>query len=294
MKICLIVDDNAGYTETEAKKLGLTVIPMPILINDETHFENRTIDTETFYKRMAANDDIRTSQPFISEISNTWKEKLKEYDQIIHMPMSSGLSASCENAIALSETDDFKGKVFVVDNHRISITLKTAVEDIFNLIKAGYEGSEIKKIMEDTGFDSTIYIMVDTMKYLVKGGRCTKAAGALATFLNIKPVLTIKGEKLDAYKKVIGPRQAQKVMMDAIKNDLTTKFKDFPRNEMVFGMAYTYNLESANEFKKQVLAEFGLTQDQILLDPLSLSVSTHIGPGALAIAVTHKLQVKKK
>ena len=285
MSICIITDDNSGFTHEEAENLGITVLRMPVIIDGETFFENETIDTNTFYEKMNNGADIKTSQPSRKDIIDLWTEKLKTYDQILHIPMSSGLSNSCDNAKVLAQ--EFDGKVVVVDNHRISVTLKAAVRDAIALANKGLDAEAIKTKLEETAFDSTIYIMVDTLKYLKKGGRITPAAALIGEMVSIKPVLTLLGEKLDSFKKTIGVKKAKVVMLDAVEKDLETRFANFPREEMVFGVAYTYDLEEATKWKEEIMKRFNL--DDVEMNPLSLSVATHIGPGALAITITHKL-----
>ena len=209
MSICIITDDNSGFTHEEAENLGITVLRMPIIIDGETFFENETIDTNTFYEKMNNGADIKTSQPSRKDIIDLWTEKLKTYDQILHIPMSSGLSNSCDNAKVLAQ--EFDGKVVVVDNHRISVTLKAAVRDAIALSNKGLDANAIKAKLEETAFDSTIYIMVDTLKYLKKGGRITPAAALIGEMVSIKPVLTLLGEKLDSFKKTIGVKKAKVV-----------------------------------------------------------------------------------
>ena len=285
MSICIITDDNSGFTHEEAENLGITILRMPVIIDGETFFENETIDTNTFYEKMNNGADIKTSQPSRKDIIDLWTEKLKTYDQILHIPMSSGLSNSCDNAKVLAQ--EFDGKVVVVDNHRISVTLKAAVRDAIALANKGLDAEAIKAKLEETAFDSTIYIMVDTLKYLKKGGRITPAAALIGEMVSIKPVLTLLGEKLDSFKKTIGVKKAKVVMLDAVEKDLETRFANFPREEMVFGVAYTYDLEEATKWKEEIMKRFNL--DDVEMNPLSLSVATHIGPGALAITITHKL-----
>lgn len=285
MKICIITDDNAGFTTEEAKELGIKIVKMPVLINGKEYLENETLTTEQFYKELANDADIKTSQPAPGKVLELWDETLKEYDAIIHMPMSSGLSESCNTAKVLAQ--DYEGKVFVVNNHRISITLKTAVRDAVKLIAQGKTPLQIKEYLENDAFNSSIYIMVDTLKYLVKGGRVTPAGALIGGALHIKPILTLLGHKLDAYKKVIGLKKAKITLLNAIQDDLNNRFKDFNKEDLVFQMAYTFDLEEALSFRKDFAASLGINEEQIELNPLSLSVATHIGPGALAVTATH-------
>ena len=288
MRICVVTDDNAGFTKQEIKDLGIYVIRMPILINGETYFENISVDEKTFYAEMANDADIKTSQPAPGEIIEMWNNLLKDYDAIIHIPMSSGLSEECNTAKVLAQ--DYVGKVFVVDNHRISVTLKSSVRDALKLINEGKDPQYIKDYLEKDSFNSTIYIMVDTLKYLKKGGRITPAAALIGGALHLKPVLTILGEKLDAFKKAIGTKKAKLIMIEAIKNDLVTRFKDYDRADLTFGMAYTYDYDDATLFKKEFANALGIKEEQIEMDPLSLSVATHIGPGSLAVTVSNHIR----
>ncbi len=285
MKVYITSDDNSGITPEEAKKLNITIISMPIIIDGSPYYQHKTLTEKTFYEKLMGGSNVSTSQPLPQDLVNVWDKLLKEYDQIVHIPMSSGLSNSCQMAKMLAETPPYVGRVFVVDNHRISVTLKSSVYDAIALAKLGLSGQEIKDKLEEDGFNSEIYIMVDTLKFLKKGGRVTPAAAAFAGALNIKPILKIEGEKLDAFKKVIGTKKAKLAMIEAIEHNLATNFKDTPREQLAFAIAYTFDENEANLFKRQVLEHFGIKD--VMMNPLSLSVATHIGPGALAITVTH-------
>ena len=288
MKICIITDDNAGFTQDEVNKLGIGIVPMPVIINGEIYFENKNIDQEQFYLKQNGGSDIITSQPSPGSILQLWDEKLKDFEQIVHIPMSSGLSEECNTAKMLAK--DYEGKVFVVDNHRISVTLKDSVYDAINLVKKGYSGEEIKKILEESAFDSSIYIAVDTLKYLKKGGRITPTAALFGSTLHIKPILSIFGHKLDSYKKAVGMKKAKQIVIDAIINDVNTKFSDSDKNkELSYGVAFTNNYDEAVEFKKEFAKQLGINENTIVMNPLSLSVATHIGEGAFAITCTKKL-----
>lgn len=285
MKICIITDDNAGFTQEEARELNIHIVKMPVLIDGKEFLENETLTSEEFYTQLENGADIKTSQPAPGKVLELWDSLLKDNDAILHIPMSSGLSESCNTATVLS--NDYEGKVFVVNNHRISITLKAAVRDALKLIKLGKTPQEIKDYLESDAFNSSIYIMVDTLKYLVKGGRVTPAAALIGGALHIKPILTLLGHKLDAYKKVIGVKKAKLALINAIQDDLNGRFKDFSKDELIFQMAYTFDLEAALIFRKEFAASLGIDENQIELNPLSLSVATHIGPGSLAVTVSH-------
>ena len=285
-RICIVTDDNAGFSEKEAKELGLRIVKMPIIIDGVSYFQNENITTDKFYKCMEDNKDITTSQPSPGLIIEMWDSILKEYDSILHIPMTSGLSEECNTAKMLAK--EYGDKVQVVDNQRISVTLKSAVYDAIKLSKTNKSAEEIKEILEAQSFESSIYIMVDTLKYLKKGGRVTPAGALLGATLHIKPVLSLFGEKLDAYKKAIGTKKAKQIMIDAVKNDIKTKFKDSKIEDLIFGMAYTHNLDEVNAFKKEVSQELNIKEEDIIMDELSLSVATHIGPGSLALTITKK------
>lgn len=284
-KVAIVSDSNSGITQSMAKELGVTVMPMPFFVGDKTLYEDIDLSQEEFYQMLSEKTDIHTSMPLVGNVTDTWDELLKEYDEIVHIPMSSGLSGSCETAMMLSQ--DYDGKVQVVNNQRISVTQRQSVLDALALAKQGRTASEIKTILERDKFESSIYIMVDTLYYLKKGGRITPAAAALGTLLKLKPVLQIQGEKLDAFAKARTVKQAKGIMIEAMKNDFANRFKDPSGEHMYLEMAYTHDLEAAENFKKEVQEAFpGM---EIQMDPLSLSISCHIGPGALAVACSKKI-----
>lgn len=287
-KIAIVTDSNSGITQDEGRKLGISVLPMPFYINEVMYLEGVTLSQEEFYERLKKDEPISTSQPNPGEVCGLWDTLLKEYDEIVHIPMSSGLSASCETAMGLAR--DYGGKVQVVDNQRISVTQKQSVMDALTLVQAGKSAAEIREILEAESRESSIYITLETLKYLKKGGRITPAAAAIGTVLNLKPVLQIQGDKLDAYSKVRGKKQAKRVMLKAMKEDFDSRFAEYAkRGEMCLEMAYTGNQEEAEEFKKEVQEMF--PDYEIQMDPLSLSVACHIGYGALAVACSKKVTV---
>lgn len=284
-KVAVVSDSNSGITQEQAKELGVTILPMPFFVGDKTLYEDIDLTQDEFYQMLSENTDISTSMPLVGNVTDTWDELLKEYDEIVHIPMSSGLSGSCETAIMLSM--DYDGRVQVVNNQRISVTQRQSVMDAMALAAQGRSAVEIKEILERDKLESSIYIMVDTLYYLKKGGRITPAAAALGTLLKLKPVLQIQGEKLDAFAKARTVKQAKNLMIDAMKNDFANRFHDPAGEHMYLEMAYTYDLEAAEAFKKEVQEAFpGL---EIVMNPLSLSVSCHIGPGALAVACSRKI-----
>ena len=284
-KIAIVTDSNSGITQEMGKTMGIHVIPMPFFIDGELFLEDITLTQEEFYKRLGEDSDISTSQPSPGEVMECWDELLKEYDEIVHIPMSSGLSSTCLAAQSLSQ--EYEGKVCVVDNQRISVTQKQSVEDAIVLRDAGKSASEIKEILEAEKLQASIYITVDTLKYLKKGGRVTPAAAALGTVLNLKPVLQIQGEKLDAFSKVRGWKAAKRTMLKAIEKDLEERFSEV-REDMVLGMAYTCSKEEAQEWKQEIAEKF--PEYEIVEGPLSLSVACHIGPGAMAVTCMKKVR----
>ena len=285
-KIAIVTDSNSGITQAQAEELGVYVIPMPFYINEKMYLEGVTLTQEEFYEKLKKDEPISTSQPSPADLCDLWDKLLRDYEEIVHIPMSSGLSASCSTAMGLAI--DYNGRVQVVDNQRISVTQRQSVMDAKMLAEAGKSAAEIKKILTDQKLDSSIYITLDTLKYLKKGGRITPAAAAIGTVLNLKPVRQIQGEKLDAYAKVRGKKQAKRAMLKAMKNDWETRFKEYASDgEMCLQAAYTGNLEEAEEFKKEIQEVFpGM---EIHMDPLSLSVACHIGYGALAVACSRKV-----
>ena len=288
MKIAVVTDSNSGITQAQAKEMGITVLPMPFMIDGETYYEDITLTQEQFYQRLKDNSDISTSQPTPDSIMKLWDELLKEYDQIVHIPMSAGLSGSCATAMMLAGEDEYEGKGFVVDNHRISVTQYQSVKDTMMLADMGMDGAQIKKCLEETAADSVIFVTVDTLKYLKKGGRITPAAAALGTLLRIKPVLIILGEKLDSFAKARTMKQAKTLMMNAIQKELDERLHDSECKDCHLAIAHSDNEEAALEFKKEVEERF--PDADIYLAPLSLSIACHIGPGSLALTATRKME----
>ncbi|MBQ7370726.1 MAG: DegV family protein [Blautia sp.] len=287
-KVAIVTDSNSGITQGEGRKLGIHVVPMPFYINDVLYLEDITLSQEEFYERLKRDESISTSQPNPAELCGLWDMLLKEHDEIVHIPMSSGLSASCETALGLAK--EYDGRVQVVDNQRISVTQRQSVIDALVLAKAGTEAAKIKRKLETEKFESSIYITLDTLKYLKKGGRITPAAAAIGTVLNLKPILQIQGEKLDAFSRTRGKKQARKVMLGAMKNDFETRFADYVKQgEMVLTGAYAGNPDEAAEWTEEIKEAF--PGYDVKLDPLSLSVACHIGYGALAIACAKKVTI---
>ena len=283
MKVAVVTDSNSGITQAQAKEMGVYVLPMPFMIDGTEYLEDINLTQKEFYEHLSGDHDVSTSQPSPETILNLWEKLLEEYDAVVHIPMSSGLSSSCQTAKMLA--DDFDGKVQVADNHRISVTQRRSVQDALDMAAAGMDAEAICKKLEETGLDSTIYITVDTLKYLKKGGRITPAAAALGTLLRLKPVLTIQGEKLDAFSKTRGKNSAKKIMLKAMADDLEGRFKECAEKGRVhMEAAYAGNREEAEEWAKLIQETY--PQFDFHMDPLSLSVACHIGQGALAIAMT--------
>lgn len=283
MKVAIMTDDNSGMTREDVERLGIFMMPMPFFINGELTYQSETFTHKDFYAELAEGVDVSTSQPSPGDVIDMWNDIFeKGYDEIVYIPMSSGLSASCESARVFAE--DFDGKVHVVDNHRISVTMEWSVMNAINYAKEGLSGSEIKERLEKEAYDSSIYITVEDLNYLKRGGRVTAAAAAIGTILNLKPVLQIQGEKLDALAKERGMKKARKTMIEAMKKDVTTRFKDMmDAGKFKLCIAYSdVDDETLKSWIDEVLEAF--PGSDLLIRPLSLSIGCHIGPGALAIA----------
>ncbi len=286
-KIAIITDSNSGITQKQGEELGIYVLPMPFTINEETYFEDINLEAEKFYQEQADGSDIFTSQPSPETVMGLWDKLLNEgYEEIVHIPMSSGLSGSCQSALMLAQ--DYDGKVQVVNNQRISVTQRQSAMDAKALAENGYHADEIREKLEEDKFNSSIYIMLDTLYYLKKGGRITPAAAALGTILRLKPVLQIQGEKLDAYAKARTTEQGKSMMVKAIKSDMENRFDGITDGTGYhIAMAHTQNPEAAEAWREEVLKEFPAAE--IYMDRLPLSIACHIGPGALAITVSKKM-----
>lgn len=287
-KVAILTDSNSGITQSAARDLGVYVLPMPFMINEQTYFEDIDLSQEEFYQRLAEGADICTSQPSPESVMEYWDKLLKDYDEVVHIPMSSGLSGSCQSAVMLAE--DYGERVQVVNNQRISVTQRQSCLDAKLLAEKGKSAREIKEILEADKFNSSIYIMLDTLYYLKKGGRITPAAAAIGTMLRLKPVLQIQGDKLDAFAKARTATQGKNIMTNAIRNDMETRFGGAPDPQKHWiSMAYTCDREAGEAFRAEVRELF--PGFDIHMDPLSLSVACHIGPGALAVTCSRKLEV---
>ena len=274
--VAIATDSNSGISQAEAKEMGIRVLPMPFYINEELFFEDITLTQEQFYRRLAEDADISTSQPAPGDVTDLWEQLLETHDQVVYIPMSSGLSNSCETALMLAA--EYKGRVFVVDNQRISITQRQSVLDALAMAAAGMDGQAIHDALMRERLEASIYITVDTLKYLKKGGRVTAAGAAIGTVLNIKPVLQIQGEKLDAFAKARGWKSAKKIMLDAMEKDITQRFAG---EKVHLAAAYTCSEEEAQTWKQELEERF--PGYEIFMAKLSLSVACHIGAGSMAV-----------
>jgi DegV family protein with EDD domain len=280
-KIAIITDSNSGINFEAGKEIGVRVLPMPFLIDGKTYYEEISLSQTEFFEKLESDVDISTSQPSPESVMKIWDDALEEADEVVYIPMSSGLSSSCHTALMLA--DDYEGKVQVVDNQRISVTQRQSVLDALELAKRGLTAAQIKEELERAKFESSIYIMLDTLKYLKKGGRITPAAAALGSALRLKPVLTIQGEKLDAFAVAKTKKQGVKKMLSAIEDDINSRFGGVDHMENIhMEIAHTKNPEAAEELRQQIIEKFGVKQ--VDLYPLSLSIACHIGPGSLAVA----------
>lgn len=287
-KIAIVTDSNSGITQAEGKKIGIYVLPMPFMIDEVTYYEDIDLTQEQFYEKLKSGANIATSQPSPDSVTSLWDKLLQEYDEIVHIPMSSGLSGSCQSAMAFAA--DYDGRVQVVNNQRISVTQRQSALDALQLAAAGKDAAQIKEFLENDKFNSSIYIMLDTLYYLKKGGRITPAAAAIGTMLRLKPVLTIQGEKLDAFAKARTTSQGKTMMINAIKKDINERFGGMTEDKHIWlQIAYTHDRAAAEQFRTEVETEF--PGYDIHIDPLSLSVACHIGPGSLALACCKKINV---
>ncbi len=286
MKTAILTDSNCGIRAGDVQGSDIFVLPMPFYIDDEVFYEDIDLTQEEFYERLEGDSKISTSMPVVGDVLDKWDELLEDYDEIVYIPMSSSLSGSFQTAYMLAMDEDYEDKVFVVDNQRISVTMKESVYDALYLVGKGYGGEDIKNILEDHKRDSSIYISLATLSYLSKGGRLTKSAAMLGNLLRIKPVLQIQGGKLDTYAKARTIAQCKQTMIDAVKADIKNRFGDDP-SVCTIAIAHTANEEEALKFRDEVLSIW--PKQDIVVDPLSLSVACHIGPGALALTVGRRI-----
>lgn len=281
-KVAVMTDSNSGITQIEAKEMGIAVLPMPFIIDDKIYYEDISLTQEEFYEKLAQNATVSTSQPSVEDVTKYWDKALEDADEVVYIPMSSGLSGSCSTAQMLSQ--DYDGRVQVVDNQRISVTQRQSAMDAIELAERGMNAAQIKALLEQEKMQSSIYIMLDTLTYLKKGGRITPAAAALGTALRLKPVLQIQGEKLDAFTIARTKKQGVSKMIATMETDIKERFGGLDNMDNIhIEVAHTANEEAAAEFVEELREHFRV-RDEIVCNPLSLSVSCHIGPGALAVA----------
>ncbi|MCC8066977.1 MAG: DegV family protein [Clostridiales bacterium] len=288
--IAIVTDSNSGITQEEAKRLGIYVIPMPFYINGNLFYEDVNLTQEEFYRYLETGAEISTSMPVIGEVTDLWDGLLKEYEEIIHIPMSSGLSGTCNTAMMLAQQYD--GRVHVIDNKRISVTQKQSALDAKAMVEAGYDAEQICERLMQTRYDASIYITLETLYYLKKGGRITPAAAAIGSLLHIKPVLQIQGDKLDSYAKARTKKAARTIMLDAIRKDIRERFgSDESSEDMQIAMAYSGSYsEEVRSWKQEMEETFPAHKGKILADPLALSVSCHIGAGAIGIGCMKRVR----
>ncbi|MCI9023598.1 MAG: DegV family protein [Dorea sp.] len=284
MKTAVMTDSNSGITQSEARELGIFSLPMPVIIDGETCYEGIDLTQEMFYASLTGGKEVTTSQPSPGEVIGMWDKILKEgYDEIVHIPMSSGLSNSYESAAGLAA--DYNGRIQVADNHRISVTLRESVLEAKKLADRGLSAGEIKEELERRAYESSIYITVDTLEFLKKGGRITPTAAALGAVLNIKPVLTIQGERLDAFAKVRGMKKGKHKMLEAVRHDLDTRFQDTEMSRIVIGAAGS-GLDENEEREWTDMLKEAFPEATVYYNPLSFSIGSHTGPGALGTAIS--------
>ena len=279
-----MTDTNSGITVQEGKENGIFVLPMPVIVDGEEFLEGETINNEQLYEALVAEKDVMTAQPLLKDLLEFWDDILEEgYDEIVYIPMSSGLSGSCHTASQFAE--EYDGKIHVVDNHRISVTLRDSVYDAKKLVAKGKNGKEVKEALEANAFNSSIYITVQSLKYLKKSGRVTPTAALIATAMNIKPVLTIQGEKLDAFAKVRGMKAAYNKMIEAARTDLEERFSEYPKERLSLCVSGTFTKEEdKDEWLNRVKDEF--PGYEVYYAPLSCSIACHVSVDTAGIAWT--------
>lgn len=274
--VAVVTDSNSGISVAEGEKMGVFVIPMPINIDGKVYYEGLNLSQDYFYQCMAAGAEMFTSQPSPADTLELWNRVLRSYDQLVYIPMSAGLSSTYATARMMA--DDFQGRVQVVDNRRISLPQRQSVLDALVLAKKGLSAVQIKQSLEENALKASVYLTVDTLKYLKKGGRVTPAAAAIGTVLNIKPLLQIQGGGIDAFGKVRGLAQAQEKLLDALCADLTGRFAGMP---MHIGVAYSGAPEVGKKWQKYVQERF--PRCKVQCSALGLSIACHTGPGALGV-----------
>lgn len=285
-KIGIITDSHCGISAEEADKQGIRVLSMPLYIDDECCYEGTSITRNEFFERLKTCKKVSTSQASPKEVTALWNESLSEYETILYMPISSGLSGACNTAKSFAEDDAFSDRVFVVDNGRISTPMHRSILDALELIEEGYTAKEIKDILEKEKDKMSIYIAVETLEYLKKGGRISGVSAAIGTVLDIKPILRLNTGLLEQHEKCRGSKRARRIMLEAIKDDMENKFKDYSDDEIHLLIATSADDETTAKWIEQVKAYF--PGKEILCDPLSLGICCHTGEGALGIGISCK------
>lgn len=287
MRTAIVTDSNSGIFEKEARELGIYVVPMPVIIEGKTYYEGIDLTHEEFYQCLLEHKNVSSSQPSPADVTGAWDRVMADgYEEIVYIPMSSGLSGSCQTAIALAQ--DYGGKVHVVDNHRISVTQRHSVQDALALADRGFSAKEIKEVLERTAYESIIYVGVETLEYLKKNGRVTPAGAAMGTVLNIKPLLIIEGERLDAFAKVRGTRGCKKRLLQEMKKKVDEFRKDC--TGLRVGVAGSFsNKEDDTEWMAMAQEVFG--EEETGYDPLTFSIGCHVGPGAFGMGISKKLPI---
>ena len=281
-RVAILTDSNSGISQAQAEELGVHIIPMPFTMGDASYIENENITREEFYNKLTSETVVSTSPPSLEDIMDFWEELLEKYEELVVIPMSSGLSSACQTAILLTYEEEFEDKVFVVDNQKVSVTLKQTVLDAKKMADRGMSGKEIFDILSSTKRDSSIYIMVETLEYLKKGGRITPIAVMIGNVLQIKPVLQLQDEKLDAFAKVKTVKQAKSVMIKQVRKDIETRFSGASEKSIKLAIAHSNVKEAAEIFRQEVLEEF--PEYQVTLEDLPLSIACHVGQGSLGLA----------
>lgn len=285
MKTAIVTDSNSGIFEEEGRRLGVYVIPMPVIMEGKTYFEGRELAHEEFYRCLLEHKEVSSSQPSQGDVTEIWNQVLASgYDEVVYIPMSSGLSGSCQTAHMLAE--DYGGKVQVVNNHRISVTQRHSVQDALAMIEQGYTAKEIKEKLEQTAYESIIFVGVETLEYLKKGGRVTPAGAAMGALLNIKPLLIIEGERLDAYAKVRGIKNCKKRLLQEMRK----RADEFHErgDEIRVGVAGSFVNQREHQEWMDMAREIFKGED-INYDPLTFSIGCHVGPGAFGMGISKKL-----
>lgn len=286
-KVAILTDTNSGISVKQASEYGVYVLPTPFYIDDQLYYEGVDLDEKLFFEKQESGAKISTSMPLLGDVQDKWNELLKTFDEVVYIPLSSGLSSSCSTAMVMADDEPFEGKVFVVNNQRISVTMKLSVLEAKHLADEGKSGAEIKSYLEEHKDESVIYLMVDTLEYLKKGGRITPAAAALGSLLKIKPILQIRGEKLDSFKKARTAKQAMGIMLDSIDDVLKNELNDPACDNCCISLAYSKDPEVAEQAKEQILSRY--PGQNVIIDPLSLVVCCHTGPGALGITASKSM-----